>query len=121
MTQEEIRNDYQERSLTANSRAQLLVWVLIGLFALQLILGTSYAQLNIGFAGACTYLILSTIQSCFQSFACWRCLVDCENFSRDAIMDKYPDYIRNVAWIIYLTKMAVIIATTIYVIWKFLI
>lgn len=120
MTQEEIKNDYQERSLTANSRALLLVWVLIGLFVLQFVLDTTYPQLKVGFAGACIYLTLSTIQSCFQSFACWLVLLEGEKISSDAELEKYPNYIRIVAWVIYMVKMVVIIASTIYVIFKFL-
>ena len=120
MTQEEIKNNYQERSLTANSRALLLVWVLIGLFVLQFVLDTTYPQLKVGFAGACIYLTLSTIQSCFQSFACWLCLLESEENGPDKTIDGYPNYISTVAWVFYLAKMVAIIASTIYVVFKFL-
>jgi hypothetical protein len=112
LTEQATYDEYQERSKTSGNRAEQLAWAMIALLAGQLIGGSKYAEFYVLGGTALLYLLLSSMQSVWQSVTIW--LVKC-NIKRTSIqLNDYPDWIGFGAWVFYWLKMIVIAIGAIY-------
>ena len=71
LTEEKAYDDYQERSNTANDRGEQLAWAFIVLLAGMMIGNHGYLEYYVGAACGLAYLLLSMIQSAWQTVAIW--------------------------------------------------
>ena len=105
-------DEYQERSKTSGDRAESLAWAMIVLLAGQLIGGSKYAEFYVLGGAGLLYLLLSAMQSVWQSVTIW--LVKC-NIKRTGItLNDYPDWVGFGAWVFYWLKMIIIAIGAIY-------
>ena len=112
LTEQAAYDDYQERSKTSGDRAELLAWAMIALLAGQLIGGSKYAEFYVLGGAALLYLLLSTMQSVWQSVTIW--LIKCRIKHTGIKLNDYPDWIGFGAWVFYWLKMIVIAIGAIY-------
>lgn len=101
-----------ERSKTSGDRAEQLAWAMIVLLAGQLIGGSKYAEFYVLGGAALLYLLLSTMQSVWQSVTIW--LVKCRIKRMGIVLNDYPDWVSFGAWVFYWLKMIVIAIGAIY-------
>ena len=112
LTEQAAYDEYQERSGISGDRAEQLAWAMIVLLTGQLIGGTKYAEFYaLGGAGL-LYLLLSTLQSVWQSLTIW--LVKCRIKRTGIVLSDYPDWVGFGAWVFYWLKMVVIAIAAIY-------
>ena len=112
LTEQEAYDEYQERSKTSGDRAEQLAWAMIVLLAGQLIGGSNYAEFYVLGGAALLYLLLSTMQSVWQSVTIW--LVKCRIKRTGITLNDYPDWVGLGAWVFYWLKMIVIAIGAIY-------
>lgn len=105
-------DEYQERSKTSGDRAEQLAWAMIVLLAGQLIGGSKYAEFYMLGGAALLYLLLSTVQSVWQSVTIW--LVKCRIKRTGITLSDYPDWVGFGAWVFYWLKMIIIAIGAIY-------
>lgn len=112
LTEKAAYDEYQERSGVSGNRAEQLAWAMIVLLAGQLIGGSKYAEFYaLGGAGL-LYLLLSTLQSVWQSVTIW--LIKCRIKRTGIVLSDYPDWVGFGAWVFYWLKMIVIAIAAIY-------
>lgn len=112
LTEQAAYDEYQERSKTSGDRAEQLAWAMIVLLAGQLIGGSKYAEFYVLGGAALLYLLLSTMQSVWQSVTIW--LVKCRIKHTGIQLSDYPDWVGFGAWVFYWLKMIVIAIGAIY-------
>ena len=112
LTEQAAYDEYQERSKTSGDRAEQLAWAMIVLLAGQLIGGSKYAEFYVLGGAALLYLLLSTMQSVWQSVTIW--LVKCRIKRTSILFSDYPDWIGFGTWVFYWLKMIVIAIGAIY-------
>lgn len=112
LTEQAAYDEYQERSKTAGERAEQLAWAMIVLLAGQLIGGSKYAEFYVLGGAALLYLLLSAMQSVWQSVTIW--LVKCRIKRTGIKLNDYPDWIGFGAWVFYWLKMIIIAIGAIY-------
>lgn len=112
LTEQAAYDEYQERSKTSGDRAEQLAWAMIALLTGQLIGGSKYAEFYVLGGAALLYLLLSTMQSVWQSVAIW--LVKCRIKRTGLTLNDYPDWVGFGAWVFYWLKMIVITIGAIY-------
>ena len=112
LTEQTAYDEYQERSKTSGDRAEQLAWAMIVLLAGQLIGGSKYAEFYVLGGAALLYLLLSTMQSVWQSVTIW--LVKCRIKRTGIRLNDYPDWVGFGAWVFYWLKMIVIALAAIY-------
>lgn len=112
ITEQAAYDEYQERSKTSGDRAEQLAWAMIALLTGQLIGGSNYAEFYVLGGAALLYLLLSTMQSVWQSVTIW--LVKCRIKRTGILLNDYPDWVGFGAWVFYWLKMIVIALAAIY-------
>lgn len=112
LTEQAAYDEYQERSKTAGDRAEQLAWAMIALLAGQLIGGSKYAEFYVLGGAALLYLLLSTMQSVWQSVTIW--LVKCRIKRTGIRLNDYPGWVGFGAWMLYWLKMIIIAIAAIY-------
>ncbi|MBR1800665.1 MAG: hypothetical protein IJ767_04120 [Bacteroidaceae bacterium] len=112
LTEQAAYDEYQERSKTSGDRAEQLAWAMIALLAGQLIGGSKYAEFYVLGGAALLYLLLSAMQSVWQSVTIW--LVKCRIKRTGIRLNDYPDWVGFGAWVFYWLKMIVIAIAAIY-------
>lgn len=118
MTEEEMYNDYQERSVTTGDRASQLAWAYIAMLGCQLIGKSYFREYYVLAAGAIAYMLLSALQSLWQTVTIWLYKNICKRKGIEP--EDYPSWVGGGAWFFYWLKMIVITLTTIYGIYKFI-
>jgi hypothetical protein len=112
LTEQRAYNDYQERSKTAGDRAESLAWMMGALLFGQLVGGSKFAEFYVLGAAALLYLLLSAMQSVWQSVTIW--LVKCRIKRTGITLNDYPDWVGFGAWVFYWLKMIIIAIGAIY-------
>ena len=112
LTEQAAYDEYQKRSKTSGDRAEQLAWAMIVLLAGQLIGGSKYAEFYVLGGAALLYLLLSTMQSVWQSVTIW--LVKCRIKRTSIRLNDYPDWVGFGAWVFYWLKMIIIAIGAIY-------
>jgi hypothetical protein len=112
LTEQAAYDEYQERSGISGDRAEQLAWAMIVLLAGQLICGSKYAEFYMLGGAGLLYLLLSTLQSAWQSVTIW--LVKCRIKRTGIILSDYPDWVGFGAWVFYWLKMIIIAIGAIY-------
>ena len=112
LTEQAAYEEYQERSKTSCDRAEQLAWAMIALLTGQLIGGSNYAEFYVLGGAALLYLLLSAMQSVWQSVTIW--LVKCRIKRTGIRLNDYPDWVGFGAWVFYWLKMIVIALAAIY-------
>jgi len=112
LTEQVAYDEYQERSKTSGDRAEQLAWAMIVLLAGQLIGGSKYAEFYLLGGAALLYLLLSAMQSVWQSVTIW--LVKCRIKRTGIRLNDYPDWVGFGAWVFYWLKMIIIAIGAIY-------
>ena len=112
LTEQAAYDEYQERSKTSGERAEQLAWAMIALLTGQLIGGSKYAEFYVLGGASLLYLLLSAMQSVWQSVAIW--LVKCRIKRTGIVLNDYPDWIGFGAWVFYWLKMIIIALAAIY-------
>jgi hypothetical protein len=117
LTEKEMYDDYQERSTTTNDRGSQLAWAFIILLASMMIGNHSYLEYYVGGACGLAYLLLSMIQSAWQTVAIW---IVKNRIKRDTlIIEDYPEWVGGWAWVFWYTKIGLLAIGTIYVAYRF--
>lgn len=112
LTEQVAYDEYQERSKTSGDRAEQLAWAMIVLLAGQLVGGSKYAEFYVLGGAALLYLLLSAMQSVWQSVTIW--LVKCRIKRTGITLNDYPNWVGFGAWVFYWLKMIVIAIGAIY-------
>ena len=112
LTEEKAYDDYQERSVKSGDRADQLAWMFIAMAMGVLIAGHVYQSFLVCAALATIYMLLSTLQSVWQTFAIW--LIKCRIKESDIVLDDYPNWVGFGAWIFYWLKMIAITSAVVY-------
>ena len=112
LTEQAAYDEYQERSKTSGDRAEQLAWAMIALLTGQLIGGSKYAESYVLGGAALLYLLLSAMQSVWQSVTIW--LVKCRIKRTGITLNDYPDWVGFGAWVFYWLKMIIIAIAAIY-------
>ena len=112
LTEQAAYDEYQERSKVSGDRAEQLAWAMIALLAGQLIGGSKYAEFYVLGGAALLYLLLSAMQSVWQSVTIW--LVKCRIKRTGIQLNDYPDWVGFGAWVFYWLKMIIIAIGAIY-------
>ena len=112
LTEQAAYDEYQERSKTSGDRAEQLAWAMIVLLAGQLIGGSKYAEFYVLGGAGLLYLLLSAMQSVWQSVTIW--LIKCRIKRTGIVLSDYPDWIGFGAWVFYWLKMIIIAVGAIY-------
>ena len=116
LTEQKMCDEYQERTKTAVDRANDIAWCLVILLAAQLIGGKTYSNFFVACAGGLLYMLLSALQAVWQGAAMWWF----KNHHADDFPTDYPEWIGGTAWVFFYTKMAVITAAVVYIVYSFL-
>lgn len=117
LTEQRAYNDYQERSKTAGDRAESLAWMMGALLFGQLVGGSKFAEFYVLGAAALLYLLLSAMQSVWQSVAFW--IIKCRIKRTGVTLNDYPNWVGFGAWVLYWLKMIVIALGAIYGAYRF--
>ena len=112
LTEEKAYDDYQERSVKSGDRADQLAWMFIAMAMGVLIAGHVYQSFLVCAALATIYMLLSTLQSVWQTFAIW--LIKCRIKESDIVLDDYPNWVGFGAWMFYWLKMIAITSAVVY-------
>ena len=112
LTEQAAYDEYQERSKVSGDRAEQLAWAMIVLLAGQLIGGSKYAEFYVLGGAALLYMLLSAMQSVWQSVTIW--LVKCRIKRTGIKLNDYPDWVGFGAWVFYWLKMIIIAIGAIY-------
>ena len=112
LTEKAAYDEYQERSGISGDRAEQLAWAMIVLLVGQLIGGSKYAEFYMLGGAALLYLLLSVMQSVWQSVTIW--LVKFRIKRTGIVLSDYPDWVGFGAWVFYWLKMIIIAIATIY-------
>jgi len=112
LTEQAAYDAYQERSKVSGDRAEQLAWAMIALLTGQLIGGSKYAEFYVLGGAALLYLLLSAMQSVWQSVTIW--LVKCSIKRTGIQLNDYPGWVGFGAWVFYWLKMIIIAIAAIY-------
>ena len=117
LTEEKAYDDYQERSNTANDRGEQLAWAFIVLLAGMMIGNHGYLEYYVGAACGLAYLLLSMLQSAWQTIAIW---IIKNRIKRDNLaIEDYPEWVGGWAWVFWYLKIGLLTIGTIYVAYRF--
>ena len=117
LTEQKVYDDYQERRTTANDRGEQLAWAFIVLLAGMLIGNHGYLEYYVGAACGLAYLLLSMIQSAWQTVAIW---IVKNRIKRDNLaIEDYPEWVGGWAWVFWYLKIGLLTIGTIYVVYRF--
>jgi hypothetical protein len=118
ITEKQSYDDYQERSTTANDRGEQLAWAFIIMLTGMLIANHGYLEYYVGAACGLAYLLLSMLQSAWQTIAIW---IIKNRIKRDNLtIEDYPEWVGGWAWVFWYLKIGLLAIGTIYVAWRFI-
>lgn len=112
VTEEKVYNYYQERSVTAGSRADQLAWMFIIMMTGGLISGHAYETFSVCAALSAIYLFFSIMQAVWQTFTSWLFLQMIKD--SDTMPDDYPAWVGGGAWLFFWLKMITISGAVFY-------
>jgi hypothetical protein len=117
ISEQKAYDDYQDASLRSKERGDQLAWAFIVLLVGMMIGDHSYLEFYVGAACALAYMLLSTLQSVWQTVAIW-IIKNCIKRHNLTIED-YPQWVGGWAWVFYYSKIALLTIGAIYVVWRF--
>ena len=112
VTESKVNDYYQERSVTAGSRADQLAWMFVLMMTGGLISGHAYETFSVCAALSAIYLFFSIMQAVWQTFTSWifkQCIKRAE-----VMPDDYPWWVGSGAWLFFWLKMLSISSAAIY-------
>ena len=112
VNEEKVYNYYQERSVTAGSRADQLAWMFIIMMTGGLISGHAYETFSVCAALSAIYLFFSIMQAVWQTFTSWLFLQMIKD--SDTMPDDYPAWVGGGAWLFFWLKMITISGAVFY-------
>ena len=111
-------DDYQDASLRSKERGDQLAWAFIVLLVGMMIGDHSYLEFYVGAACGLAYLLLSMIQSAWQTIAIW--IVKNRIKRGNLTIEDYPQWVGGWAWGFWYLKIGLLTIGTIYVVWRFI-
>ena len=117
LTEEQVYDYYQERSVKAGERADMLAWALVGMLCAQVIGDHAYLEFYVGGACGIMYMLLSMLQAVWQTVTAW-IFKNIIHRTGDTPED-YPEWVGGGAWAFYWLKMTMLTIGTIYVAYRF--
>ena len=112
LTEKEVYDYYQERSVNAGERAELLAWMFIVMMTGGLISGHAFQTFSICSALAVIYMLLSVLQAVWQTFTSWLFM---RQINRHQLTPKdCPAWIGCGAWAFFWLKMISIASAVMY-------
>ena len=112
LTEEKVCDYYQERSITAGSRANQLAWMFIVMMTGVLISGHTYQTFAECAALSAIYMLLSVMQAVWQTFTSWLFMKQIRK--ADVMPNDYPAWVGCGAWLFFWLKMISISAAVCY-------
>lgn len=112
LTEEKVYDYYQERSVTAGSRADQLAWMFILMMTGGLISGHAFQTFSVCAALSAIYVFCSIMQAVWQTFTSWLFLQRVKK--SDVVPDDYPSWVGGGAWFFFWMKMIAISAAVFY-------
>lgn len=111
MKEKDVYDAYQERSVTAGTRAGRLAWMMVVILCGALIGNQVIASFLVGGALALVFCLLSVLQSLWQAVGMW---IVKQRMKPDEDIDDYPNWLGFGAWVFYLLKMVAITIAVVY-------
>jgi hypothetical protein len=103
LTEEKVYDFYQERSVTAGSRADQLAWMFVVMMTGVLISGHVYQTFSVCAALSAIYMLLSVMQAVWQTFTS---LLFMRQIRKTAVKPSdYPSWVGCGAWLFFWLKM----------------
>jgi len=112
LTEKEVYDYYQERSVKAGDRADQLAWMFIIMAAGVLFSGHTWQSFLVCATLATIYMLLSVLQAVWQTFTSW--LFKQRIKKMDVAPKDYPSWIGGGAWLFFWAKMIAIASAVIY-------
>jgi hypothetical protein len=112
LTEEKVYDYYQERSVTAGSRADQMAWMFILMMTGGLISGHAYTTFSVCAALSAIYVFCSIMQAVWQTFTSWLFLQRVKK--SDVVPEDYPSWVGGGAWFFFWLKMIAISAAVFY-------
>lgn len=112
VTEEKVYDYYQERSVTAGSRADQLAWMFVLMMTGGLISGNAFKTFSVCTALSAIYVFFSIMQAVWQTFTSW---IFKQRIKRaDVMPEDYPWWVGSGAWLFFWLKMISISTAAIY-------
>ena len=112
VTEEQVYDYYQERSVKAGERADQLAWMFIVMMTGGLISGHAFQTFSICAMLAAIYMLLSVVQAVWQTFTSW--LFKNIIHRTGETPEDYPSWVGGGAWFFFWAKMITIASAVIY-------
>lgn len=112
LTEEDVYDYYQERSVTAGNRADQLAWVFVIMMTGGLVSGHAFETFSVCAALSAVYMFFSIMQAVWQTFTSWLFMQRIKD-SDDMFAD-YPSWVGGGAWLFFWLKMIAISAAVVY-------
>ena len=112
VTEEQVYDYYQERSVKAGERADQLAWIFIVMMTGGLISGHAFQTFSICAMLAAIYMLLSVVQAVWQTFTSW--LFKNIIHRTGETPEDYPSWVGGGAWFFFWAKMITIASAVIY-------
>ena len=112
VTEEQVYDFYQERSVKAGERADQLAWMFIVMMTGGLISGHAFQTFSICAMLAAIYMLLSVVQAVWQTFTSW--LFKNIIHRTGETPEDYPSWVGGGAWFFFWAKMITIASAVIY-------
>ena len=112
VTEEQVYDYYQERSVKAGERADQLAWMFIVMMTGGLISGHAFQTFSICAMLAAIYMLLSVVQAVWQTFTSW--LFKNIIHRTGEMPEDYPSWVGGGAWFFFWAKMITIASAVIY-------
>lgn len=106
LTSDKVYDFYQERSVTAGSRADQLAWMFVIMMTGGLVSGHAFQTFSVCAALSAIYLLLSVIQAVWQTFTAWLFMRQINR--TDVKPSDYPSWVGGGAWLFFWLKMITI-------------
>ena len=116
ITEQQVYDYYQERSVQAGERADQLAWMFILMATGVLIAGNAWQTFMICAALAALYMMLSVLQSVWQTFTAWIFMKQVARMEEPP--NDYPSWVGCGAWLFFWLKMLAISTAVIFFIQK---
>ena len=112
LTEDDVYDYYQERSVKAGERADQLAWMFIVMMTGGLISGHAFQTFSICAMLAAIYMLLSVVQAVWQTFTSW--LFKNIIHRTGETPEDYPSWVGGGAWFFFWAKMIIIASAVIY-------
>ena len=118
ISEQKAYDDYQDASLRSKERGDQLAWAFIVLLVGMMIGDHCYLEYYVGAACGLAYMLLSMIQSAWQTIAIW--IVKNRIKRGNLTIEDYPQWVGGWAWVFWYLKIGLLTIGTIYVVWRFI-